>query len=106
MGPPWDYDLAFAGDARSSLLYNADQLWYERMFEDPDFKQQYADRWFELRDGGPFSNAAMIELVDAQAAEITEEVALRSGLTDWPERLNEMKSFVTNRAAALDDYLE
>ena len=106
MGPPWDYDLAFSGSSKSSLLYNADRLWYGRMFDDPDFVQEYADRWFELRDGGPLSDAAMTALIDAQAAEITEEVALRSGLTDWPQRLKDMKSFVTTRAAALDAYLQ
>ncbi len=60
MGPAWDYNLSL-GNAnylegwRTNGWYypqvNSQQYpWFERLFEDPDFEQQYVDRWAELRE--------------------------------------------------------
>ncbi|MGY8689452.1 MAG: CotH kinase family protein, partial [Verrucomicrobiales bacterium] len=85
MGPVWDYDLAYKGAATSSLGLNRDRLWYTRLWQDPDFEQRYGDRWQELR-AGPMSDEGIHALIDKQTAEITESVAERHGIGDWPAR--------------------
>ena len=75
MGPPWDYDLgAYGGDPTSSLKRRSDRLWYGRLFQDPNFNQRYQDRWQQLRRG-VLATENLHAIVDAQAAEITGEVA-------------------------------
>jgi hypothetical protein len=104
MGPPWDYDLAFSDRPESNLLINAQHLWYDRLFDDPAFVDAYAARWQELRTG-PFADQELVGLIDSQAAEVSAEVAARTGLDDWPERVDDMADFVVARAAALDALL-
>ena len=105
MGPVWDYDLAYKSTATSSLGLNRDRLWYTRLWQDPDFEQRYMDRWQELR-AGPMSDEAIHARIDNQAAEITEEVASRHGVGDWPSRLATWKKWITDRAAAIDKQFE
>jgi hypothetical protein len=107
MGPAWDYNWSayyISGGPTGSLMHRADQLWYSRLFQDPDFQQLYIDRWWELRRG-PMSNQAMAAIIDAQAAEITPEKALLNGMpnpSEWSRRLNEMKSWLAQRADWID----
>jgi hypothetical protein len=107
MGPAWDYNWSayyISGGPTGSLMYRSEQLWYPRLFADPDFLQSYIDRWWELRQG-PLSNAALAAIVDHQAAEITPEKALLNGLpsaTEWSNRLSQMKTWLTQRADWID----
>ncbi|NQU24907.1 MAG: CotH kinase family protein, partial [Candidatus Nealsonbacteria bacterium] len=102
MGPPWDYDLgAYTEDPTSSLKMHADRLWYGRLFQDPNFNQRYQDRWQELRRG-PMATENLHAIVDAQAAEITGEVATRHGVSNWPGKLDTLKSWLQSRAEAID----
>jgi len=107
MGPAWDYNWSayyISGDPTGSLMHRSEQLWYPRLFADPDFLQSYIDRWWELRQG-PLSNAALAGVVDHQAAEITPEKALLNGLpsaTEWSNRLAQMKSWLIQRADWID----
>lgn len=105
MGPVWDYDLAYKSTATSSLAINRDRLWYARLWQDPDFEQRYSDRWQELR-AGPLSDEAIHARIDSQAAEITEEVASRHGVSSWGSRLTIWKNWITDRAAAIDKKFE
>ena len=105
----WDFDRAFdrntsggsTGDA--ALTWAHDRMFYRRLTTDPEFMQAYIDKWHEMRRG-PWTNAAMTALVDAQAAEITATVAARSGLTAavWTANLTTMKTWLTDRAGAMD----
>lgn len=61
MGPIWDYNLSLGnadylnGGIPQGWYYtqlsSGDYPWYGRLFEDPDFRQEYIDRWAELRRG-------------------------------------------------------
>jgi hypothetical protein len=106
LGPIWDFDRAynsnsFGGGATGSLTWGQEFLWMPRLFEDPDFAQEYVDRYQELRESA-FSNDGMFALLDEQAAEITEEVAARNGTTNWSGRIQNMKDWLARRVAALD----
>ncbi len=105
MGPVWDYDLAYKGAATSNLGLNRDRLWYTRLWQDPDFEQRYRDRWQELR-AGPMSDDAIRTLIDRQASEITEPVAIAHGISNWPTRLTRWKDWLTDRAGAIDKKFE
>jgi hypothetical protein len=107
IGPAWDYNWSsyyVSGGPTGSLLHRSDQLWYPRLFADPDFKQLYIDRWWDFRRG-PMSNAAMNAIVDRQAAEITLEKSLLNGIpstNEWSRRLDQMKSWLNQRADWID----
>lgn len=107
MGPAWDYNWSayyVSGGPTGSLMHRSDQLWYSRLFADPDFTQLYIDRWWELRRG-PMSNSGLKAIIDAQAAEITPEKALLNGMpsaSEWSRRLRDMKSWLTQRADWID----
>jgi hypothetical protein len=61
MGPAWDYNLSMGNAAGYwndgwlatgwyfSHLGDGDYPYWRRLFEDPQFKLRYADRWFALR---------------------------------------------------------
>lgn len=102
MGPIWDADLrSFQFDPLGRLRENVDRLWYGRMFEDPDFVQQYVDRWFELR-ASTLSEERLVSIIDDLARTITLEAAERDGVPDWPTRLDDMKAWLARRLPALD----
>jgi len=102
MGPPWDHDLgSFDGSATSSLLHRADRLWYQRMFQDPAFVQQYQDRWQMWRQT-VLSDANMNAVFDGYVAEIGNDVFVRDGVSDITNRINGAKSWLSSRAAAID----
>ncbi len=107
MGPAWDYNWSayyVSGGPTGSLMHRSEQLWYSRLFADPDFAQLYIDRWWELRRG-PMSNSGLEAIIDAQAAEITSEKALLNGMpgaSEWSRRLRDMKSWLTQRADWID----
>ena len=82
MGPLWDFDRSLdstdgrdnnpeswhgTGDGTDYLNY----IWWDRLFEDPDFWQKYIDRWFELRRGH-FSTENINTLIDSMANELKE----------------------------------
>ncbi len=82
IGPLWDFDRALdstdgrdnnpqswhgTGDGTDYHRY----VWWNRLFEDPDFWQKYIDRWYELRRGS-FSTENLDATIDTMAAEIWE----------------------------------
>ncbi len=105
----WDFDRSFdknvsgGSAADGSLTWAHDRLYYRRLVSDPAFMQVYVDQWQELRRER-FSDAALAGLVEAQAAEITAEVAARSGLSAaaWSSNLAAMKGWMLQRARAMD----
>jgi len=82
MGPLWDFDRALdstdgrdnnaqswhgTGDGTDYHKY----VWWDRLFADANFWQQYIDRWYALR-AGPFSTVSLNSTIDAMADEIRE----------------------------------
>jgi len=104
MGPLWDFNNgAYSGTPNTTLYFRQTELWYPRLFADPDFLNEYIDRWYELRRG-PLANANLTAIADRQAALITTEIASAQGLpaATWTSRLTSMKSFLTQRADWID----
>lgn len=105
MGPMWDFNNgAYGGSATGTLYFRSDRLWYDRLFDDPDFQREYEDRWFELRRG-PLSNANMTAIINGQAAQITTALADRQpdlSAGSWTGRLDGMKSWLQTRAQWID----
>jgi hypothetical protein len=106
MGPMWDFNNGayhLSGTPTTTLYFRQSELWYPRLFADPDFLNEYIDRWFDLRRG-PLSNTAMQAIVDSQAAAITAEIANAQGVSSasWSSGLTSMKSFLVQRATWID----
>jgi len=106
MGPMWDFNNGsyhLSGSPSSTLYFRQDQLWYPRLFADPDFVMEYTDRWFELR-AGPYANAQLTSLADTLASDITTEMAVAQGVSasSWTSRLTSMKNFLVQRANWID----
>ena len=48
-------------------------MFYPRLMADPEFSQAYIDKWQDIRRGA-FATANMHAVVDAQVAEIEQEI--------------------------------
>jgi len=107
MGPLWDVNFGgyyVQGSAAAAPWYRREQLWFPRLFADPDFLQQYTDQWAAWR-ASRLSDGSMAQIIDAQAAEITPAKAVAQGLPseqEWNARLATMKQWLRDRAAFLD----
>ncbi|MGI9455976.1 MAG: CotH kinase family protein, partial [Aeoliella sp.] len=102
-GPPWDHDLGtFEGSPTSSLLHRSDRLWYDRLFDDPAFVQQYEARWQNWRQS-ILSDAGMNQVFDDFVAEIGNDAFVRDGVTDITSRIDTVKNWLSSRAAAIDN---
>lgn len=105
MGPVWDYNWSsFFLNPASNLRWRSTELWYPRLFSDPDFLQLHIDRWFAFRRG-PMSNAGMDAIIDAQFAEITAAKAMLNGMpgaADFTTRAANMKSWLHQRGDWVD----
>lgn len=86
-GPIWDFDRAFgsAADTRGDRWdvwqgENAVQVWHfgwwALLANDPEFMQDWVDRWQSLRRG-ELADTALVQLADQQAAAIGPEAAAR-----------------------------
>ena len=107
MGPAWDYNWSaytISGSPTANLLWRSDQLWYERLFTDPDFMQVYIDRWWQHRRG-PMSNAAMDAIIDGQVADISSAKAVLNGYAtagDFTNQVALLKTWLKTRADWID----
>jgi len=81
MGPVWDYNLSL-GNANYlngwipsgwyfDQLGNSEYPWWRRLFEDPEFRLAYADRWFAARRD-LFTTERLLGIVDDYAALLDE----------------------------------
>jgi hypothetical protein len=117
-GPHWDFDRALGStDGRDDnpRQWNTgrffDAPWWARLFRDPDFWQQWVDRWEELR-GSHFSTTNINALIDRLSGELREaqprEVA-RWGLHprggSYQTEIDLMKSWLSNRTDFIDQQL-
>ena len=100
MGPLWDYNWAFGnvnyaegGDLpgyrtdgwnRSfTSATNGWAPWWLRFEQDPDWWQQFIDRWTDLRDG-LLSDTAVNSQIDSMVAPLAQEAAARH-FARWPQ---------------------
>ncbi len=102
IGPIWDADLgSFSESPTADLMRRKDRLWYGRMFEDPNFALRFTERWQELRRG-VLSDANMFGIIDQFHAQIGDDAAGRDRVRNWTTRLDRMKSWLVDRAEAID----
>jgi len=77
-GPHWDFDRALGStDGRDDnpRQWNTGPFfggaWWPKLFSDPDFWQQWVDRWQDLRQTH-FALTNLDRLIDSLAAEVRE----------------------------------
>ena len=105
MGPMWDFNNgAFGNSPRSVLYFRSDRLWYPRLFEDPDYRIEHLDRWYELREGA-LSEENMMAIIDSQMESLPAGLVMQQGLSlsSWRNRVEGMKSFLRTRAEWIDE---
>jgi hypothetical protein len=89
--PIWDWNLSF-GNANymegwipegwySRHVPDKDYPWFRRLFKDPDFRQQWIDRWAALRTK-QFAVTNILGRIDAYASELQE--AQERNFKRWP----------------------
>lgn len=121
MGPIWDFDRSMGSyDGRDADPYTwngtgdatryFEYPWWQRLFQDPDFWDQYIARWQELRRG-PLSNANIHATIDAMRDELQEaqvrnferwpEVA-PTRVADWQGEIDWLKTWLAQRADWMD----
>lgn len=119
-GPLWDFDRALrstdgrdfnpkiwrsaVGD-RGTDFFN--YTWWDRLFKDPNFFQEYIDRYEQLRRGA-FSTEALRKLVDAEVAQVVEAQprdAKRWGSRargGYTKEISDLKTWLSNRLSFID----
>ncbi len=93
-GPPWDFDVALGNaywENRDDYLpegwrvyYDApysERQWYPRLFEDPQFRFSWDERWFALRNDLLSTDRLMADIDEAAA--LLEEAQVRQ-FQRWP----------------------
>lgn len=123
-GPHWDFDRAlYSTDGRdfnpriwssangsgTDFFNETTQAWWGRLFQDPDFFQQWIDRYQELR-AGDFSTTNLHRLVDQLTGEVRK--AQPREQSKWggaaPPRngfqgeINSLKFWLSNRVTFMD----
>lgn len=122
IGPPWDYDRAFAPGTEQGWVWEITHpywpfpFWWSRFREDPEWVNEVYCRYTSLR-GDVLSNQSFYEIVDS-LHQLLQEPAQRNfkkwaelGVTSPDYFVDELKNFVTNRFVWLDnavalDYVE
>ena len=126
MGPVWDYNLSL-GNADYlqgwmptgwyyDQLSDGDYPWWRRLFQDPEFRLRYADRWFGLRKS-LFSTGSLLKDID-DVSSLLDEAQVRNfdrwsilGSYVWPnwfiaqtyqEEINWMKGWLEERLTWMD----
>lgn len=128
-GPAWDYNLSL-GNANYldgwlptgwyfSQLGDGDYPYWRRLFEDPQFKLRYADRWFALRRD-LFATNRLIGMVEDYATLLDEPAGRHFnrwrilGQYVWPnwyiaktfrEEIVWMQTWLANRLAWMDSQI-
>lgn len=125
-GPLWDFDRSMGsdGDTRSAdpeVWFSGVDFfefdWWGELFKDPDFKQQWVDRWQELRLT-TFSDANILATLNGQAAQLVEAQArnfarwpenspnggeyAQAGLTGWEAEVSHLAGWLMARVAWID----
>ena len=125
-GPIWDFDRTMGNDADDRALTpqgwtsggtNFQQHhWWARLFNTSDFAQAWTDRWWELRKN-VLTNENFAEIIDSQAAEISEAQARNfsrwpsvspnggqysEGLSGWEGEISHLKGWLRERLKWID----
>lgn len=126
LGPPWDYDNAFNNymlETNESKFYIVERSWYYMLFKDEEFCQRVIDRYKGLRQG-VLSEDAIMSFIDEAVAYLGPSIERNWAVwgytfqTDdyiqpedrrpetYEEAVSDLKSFIRDRGAWLDRYIE
>jgi len=120
VGPPWDFDRSMGSPDTRDIPHNTwdtgnkfSQAWWSRLFQDPDFWQQYVDRLAELRRG-PLSGSNLAGTIDGFVAEIGGAgdrdvqrwmASVPPAHGSWLGDVVDLKTWLTNRAAWIESQI-
>jgi len=120
-GPIWDFDRSMESTDGRDDAWNTwdapngtqffDYGWWNRLFMDGNFWQEWIDRWQELRDG-TLSTTNIHAIIDTMAAEI-EQAQVRNfqkwtavpPRTSWEWEVDHLKEWLASRAGWIDEQL-
>lgn len=127
LGPIWDYDNTFNNyhdETPPDEFYLVERPWYYMLFKDEEFCELVIDRYRNLRQG-VLSDESLLTMIDEVkeylgpaiqreanrwgAIESPEDTALKPDSRNpknHDEAIASMKSFITQRGAWLDRYIE
>ena len=129
-GPVWDFDRALGStgnDSRSAdpeVWFSGVDFfefdWWGELFNDPNFKQRWVDRWQELRTG-VFSDTNVLSTLFSQTSQLEDSqvrntarwpaVSLNggpyaeSGLSGWEAEVSHLEGWLMARLAWIDAQL-
>jgi hypothetical protein len=86
-------------------MHQSHELWFERLFQDPDFYQLYVSRWQALRRN-TLSDDSIAKTLKDLADQIGAANAVKQGIpteADWRNRIENMKSWILKRARFFDE---
>ena len=118
-GPIWDFDRSMdsydsrddsfntwkgTGDGTDYFHYE----WWDKLFDDPDFRQRYAQRWYAMR-AGALSTSNINAVIDAMAAQLSEAQVRNyarwpeaAPASSWADEIQHLKNWLAQRAAWID----
>lgn len=126
LGPPWDYDNAFDNymlKTEKDGFYIVERSWFYMLFKDEEFCQRAINRYRELRQG-VLSEDYIMSLIDETLAYLGPAIDrnwIAWGYTfqsdvyllpadrrpaSFEEAVSDLKSFIHDRGAWLDQYIE
>ena len=126
LGPPWDYDNAFDNyklETPADKFYTVERAWYYMLFKDEQFCEQVINRYRSLRHGvlsedylysfiddtldylGPAieRNWTVWDYTFEEDRELTPEARQPQS---FEEAIDDLKTFIHERGAWLDQYIE
>ncbi len=120
MGPLWDWNLSMGNTSVGNLNFGCEPThwyyedflahpdnsperylngWYTRLFEDPDFRERYRERWWVLRRG-PLATDHVVNVMREYAEKLDE--AQQRNYERWPV----MGEWVMFNCEVFDTYQE
>ncbi len=122
-GPIWDFDRSMGstdsrddhwdrwegtGDSSIYFRYDSRYPWWNRLFQDPDVRQRWRDRWHMFRKD-QLSTEHIHAVIDGFADELNE-TRVRNfdqwsniiSSSRWPGEVNVLKNWLRDRAAWID----
>jgi hypothetical protein len=125
MGPVWDMNIGFDEGGRIPMndwvvnyndYVNDDPwmvpFWWDRLLEDPQFRQKVKTRWQALRQS-ELSPSALQKVVDDAVRYLQENGAIERNYAKWDrgigvnyqQAIQNLKSFLTERSQWMDSEL-
>jgi len=135
IGPVWDYNLSFGnanycdGQDHTGWGYQFNRIcpsdmwaipfWWDRLLEDPHFKNQIKTRWYELRSG-PLHQDSILNRIEQYQTVLGD--AINRNFNEWPilgewvwpnhyvgrsyyDEITELKRWISSRLVWLDTYM-